>query len=337
MNELLASMSKDMRIDRYVGESLDSFTYRLLYSSLGMWCLWIANSSVNGEIGVTKNYQTQIINELIQRYNELFPGIIEKFISSNNHNLKFAVHLRRVYEETGYLITNEKNRNYLAKFGRCLSIGDTALYFGIPSEIYAVNGLGVFSLPSEYSVSTRELLIRDDLSVTDYVHSKFNIVEFIEADNLITELQFFNPLSNRPISQSWDDKIVTEYTIARNVKHNFYYRVIRESNGTLLFANEISELKNDLLTSYEYRRLYYALKAYYANPSVVKIINKDDNFVVVRLEGHLPNREYYLLLLLSWPYYNAFDKTNFLIKKEMLPFVRSMLINIGIDIKEDDR
>ncbi|AGA58893.1 hypothetical protein Theco_2806 [Thermobacillus composti KWC4] len=329
MNELLISMSNDMRINRYFGESENSFTYRLLYSSLGLWCLWTAN---NGEYGSTKHNQTLVINELMQRYNELFPGIIDKFIDSNNPNLRFPVHMRRVYEETGYLITNENNRNQTAYFGRSLNIGNTSLYFGIPNKLYTVNGLGLFTSPTEYSVTTRELLIRDELSVTDYVHAKYNIAEFYEADIRIEELQFFNPLSKKAISHSWSGNIVTDYSVARTVEHNSYYRVVREPTGAILFANEVGEMKGDSLSSFEYRRLYYALKAYYSNPSIAKLIDKDDSYVVLKLNGHLPNREYFFLLLMSWPYNNAFNKTNFLFKKEFIADITALLSNLGIKV-----
>lgn len=329
MIELLESMSKDMGINRYAGESNDSFTYRLLYSSLGLWCLWTSN---NGGHGSTKHNQTHVINELLQRYDELFPGIINKFTNSTSPGHKFSVHIRRVYEEMGYLITDENNRNQTANFGRTMGIGkgNTALYFGIPNEPFTINGLGLFTTPTDYSVTTSELLIRDELSVADYVHGKYNIADFIELDISIEELQFFNPLSKNSISQSWFREMATDFSIARNVERTYYYRVIRESTGNILFAHEVGDAKSDLLTSYEYRRLYYALKAYYNNPSIARLIYKDDNYAVLKLYGHLPNRDYFFLLMTTWPYDNAFEKTSFLLRREFITDIKSLMGCLGI-------
>jgi hypothetical protein len=333
MKELLISMAKDMGITPYNGEDPNSFTYRVIYSALGMWCLWTAKSSSFGKIGSTKQYQTLVLNELFQRYKDLYPSLSNKFVDSTNPQLKFSVHFRRVYEETGYLLTDENNRNRPSNFGRSIPIGTKSLYFGIPDSAYKVNGLGIFTDPTHYTSILREFLIRDSLSISNYVLGKYNYADFYErkfySDK--SSFQFFNPLSNKAISQSWSYNMVTDFSVARNEQKQ-YYRVIRERDGKILFADENHEL-SDSFTSYEYRRLYYALKAYYRNPSVAIIQNLDAEYIMLKLSGHLPNREYYFLLLLSWPVQNVFDKRIFVTKKEFVPEITSTLNNLGIQVR----
>lgn len=333
MNELLTAMSTDMGIEPYQGESEDSFIYRLCYSALGQWCLRTAQNSSHGIIGTTKHNQTIVLNELMLRYSELFPTVANRFVDTSNRQLSFPVHIRRVYEETGFLLTDDNNRNRLANYGRSIPIGNTALFFGIPNTTYSVNGLGAFTNSTAYKVSAREFLIRDDLTWGEYFLSQFDIIDFYDRDINIDELEFFNPLSNNVPSQSWGRQIETDCSVARKSEQGPYYRVMRAADFSLQFADELVEPQNDSFTSYEFRRLYFALKAHYNNPLKATISKQDAEYSKIRVSGHLPNREYYYLLLLSWPVNNVFDKVNFLIRNRFIPEVTTALINIGIEVR----
>jgi len=75
------------------------------------------------------------------------------------------------------------------------------------------------------------------------------------------------------------------------------------------------------------------MKSHYGNPLPAAIKNLDEEYSRLRIGGHLPNREYYFLLLLSWPEHTAFDKANFIIRNSHLQKALSVLGNIGIGIK----
>lgn len=332
MNALLNAMSIDMGINRYLEESEDSFVYRICFSALGQWCLRIALNSVDKIIGTTKHNQTIVLNELLSRYTELFPAATNRFVDVYDQQMSFSVFIRRVYEETGYLLTDENNRNRLANFGRCIPIGGTSLFFGIPQTTYTANGLGTFASPTEYKVSTREFLIRDKLTWEEYFKSQFDIIDFYDKDIDLDELEFFNPLSTNVPSQSWGRRMETDCSIARKSELGPFYRVMRVEDAMLQFANEPEEQQNDSFTSYEYRRLYFALKAHYKKPIQATIYKQNAEYSKIRLSGHLPNREYYYLLLLSWPLNGAFDKVNFLIRNSFIPEVTATLKNIGIEV-----
>lgn len=334
VNELLTAMSTDMGIDRFRDETEDSFIYRLCYSALGQWCLRTAQSTSSGTVGTTKHNQTIVLNELIQRYSELFPAISDRFVDTSNQQGHLPVHIRRVYEETGYLLTDDNKRNRLANYGRSIPIWNTALFFGIPNTTYSVNGLGTFTNPTAYKFSTREFLIRDVLIWEEYFQTQFDAIDFYDRDINLDELEFFNPLSNNVPSQSWERHIVTDCSVARKSELGPFYRVMRMADGSLQFADEPVEPQSDSFTSYEFRRLYFAIKAHYNNPLKATISKQDAEYSKIRLGGHLPNREYYYLLLLSWPVNNAFNKVSFLIRNDFIHEVTAALINIGIEVKE---
>jgi len=336
INELLTVMSADMGIDQYHGESEDSFVYRLCVSALGQWCLRAAQNLSDSIIGTTKRNQTIVLNELLSRYSKLFPTVAGRFVDTSNPQWNFSVHIRRVYEETGYLLPDDNKRNRLANYGRCIPVGNTALFFGIPNTTYAVNGLGTFTGPTAYKITMREFLIRDDLTWEEYFQSQFDIIDFYNKNINLDELEFFNPLSTNAPSQSWGRRLETDCSVARKSEVGPFYRVMIAEDATLQFADEPIEPQNDSFTSYEFRRLYFALKAHYNNPLKATIFKLDAEYSKIRIGGHLPNREYYYLLLLSWPVNNAFDKVNFLIRNDFIPEITIALINIGIEVKGGD-
>lgn len=334
MNALLSAMSLDMGIGRHLDETDSSFVYRLLYSALGQWCLRTAQNMSVDNLGTTKQNQTIVLNDLLNKFVQMFPFIANYFNDESNQQMNFSVFVRRVYEETGYLLTNDDNRNVVANYGRCVVLGKNALFFGSPTSNYVVNGLGIHTEPTNYVVPVKEFLIRDNLSPEEYFKACFDPVDFYDRDRDIDieNLEFFNPLSTNAPSRSWENRPTTDCTMARKSNHGPYYRVMKISEA-LHFAEEPVEPQSDSFTSYEYRRLYFALKAHYGMP-LKATINKIDNvYSAIRLNGHLPNREYYFLLLLSWPLNGAFDKIGFLTHNSLLGDIIDVLANLGIAIK----
>lgn len=331
-NALLKAMSSDMRILRYQNESDEAFTYRLCYSALGQWCLNIGCNNSGDRIGTTKHNQTIVLNELLTRYLELFPAVSDRFFDTSNQLNSVSVFIRRIYEETGYLLTDENNHNRLANFGRSIDMGNESLFFGLPSDIYAVNGLGVFAAPTTYTVDAKDFLIRDNLTCEEYFQARFDQIDFYERDIDLQELEIFNPLSNRVPSQSWCKDMTTDCSVVRRFETGPFYRIMRTSSG-ILFADEPVEIQTDSFTSHEYRRLYFAMKRHYGKPLSIRITKLDDNYSKIQVGGHLPNREYYLMLLLSWPERSAFDKVSFIMKNNLLEYALTVLENIGLKVK----
>lgn len=331
MNELLKIMSSDMKINHFQNETPESFIYRLCYSALGQWCLSLGRNKNDAINGTSKHSQTIVLNELLFRYREMFPMVADRFVDTGNQQINVSVAIRRAYEETGYLLTDERNYNRLANYGRSIKCGKQSLFFGLPQVVYAINGLGVFSEATAFEVTTTDFLIRDCLSCEQYFKAQFDPLDFYERDINLQELEIFNPLSSSAPSKSWSRVMTTDCSMARRYETGPYYRVMKTPDG-VLFADEPIEPQNDSFTSFEYRRLYLAMKSYYGIPLGVWVTELDENYSKIRLGGHLPNREYYFMLLLSWPENSVFDKANFIIKNNLLETALSTLRNIGFSV-----
>lgn len=327
MNELIEIMAKDMNINPYSNENEQSYIFRVLLSALGKWCLCVSASSQNGITGTSKHNQTNALNELVNKYIELFPCVTDSLLSEDGN---LPVLIRRVYEETGYLLTDNENRNHICNIKKSVGLGESTLNF-LPLAKYDFNGLGMLGTEKGSSISWREFLIRDNLTPEQFLHSKYDEITFDEFDMNIEELQFFNPLAHTTPSQSWSHNLFTEYTVARKNPIGPFY-LIQCRDGSLLYKLEEQSAANDMLTGYEYRRLYFALKQFYSNPVKMYIQKLDNIYSRISFSAHLPNREYYLLLLISWPERCAWNKTQFIIKSSLLSFISEVMLNLGVKI-----
>lgn len=326
MNELLNAMAIDMGISPYDGESIISFSYRVIYSALGRWCLEVARANE----GTSKRGQSVLLNDLLEKYLLLFPEINGMLVSEDQIPPSSSF-IRRIYEETGYLITDQNNRNHLADYQRGICINSKNLIFGL-SENVSFEGLGVFSEEATaYTVNWQEVILRDSLSYDEYVSSAFDISLFTPRDINTDSLQYFNPMTNLAPSSSWASTINTDRTVARDLANGAYYRVLRYKEE-MLYYDDVPNAGVDRLTDFEYRRLYFALKKQSGFPLKAHVQSLDKHYIKVTLDGHLPNREYYLILLYSWPCQMYWNKREFIMKKDYLEFTREILENLGIEI-----
>lgn len=336
MNELIKIMANDMGISSYTNESNESYSYRVIYSALGLWCLKSSYSKkecINN--GISKNAQSMLLHNLLEHYVKMCPYSKHLLLGFSNRDI--AVFIRNVYEQTGYLLTLENNFNILNNGGETVTFSNTDyLYLGWPSTNYSINGLGIHCKNKGKEVKLRDFLVRDSLTPEEYIKVNYDECDFEERDINTDELEFFNPYYYGNISSSWYGRIKSNKTVAR--KHNVgtYYRVIKRQNGTLLFADEIKNDEKTALTGAEFRRLYVALKKYYDNPMQMLICRIDDEYSHVRILGQLPNREYFYLLMNSWPKNSFFDRNNFIIRNKLIEQTAEVLKSIGFTTRNGE-
>lgn len=335
MNELIKIMADDMKIRPYTGETDGSYEYRVIYSALGLWCLKSALSEKEKKREISKNAQTMLLHRLLEKYLLLCPASKRFLLTSQTADA--AVQIRNLYEQTGYLITKDNNYNTLNNSGETVKISDEeTLYLGIPNEEYTLNGLGIYCKEAKHEISLNDFLIRDNLSPEEYLLANFNPCDFEARDINLDELEFFNPFYCGRLSEAWRKYRNSDMTIARKNTIGPYYRVMEDNDGNILFAEENSTNELNAMTGAEFRRIYIALKEYYLNPMRVLICPIDNEYSYIRILGQLPNREYYYLLLNSWPKYKFTDRNNFIIRNTLTVQTIKILKNIGFEVRKGE-
>ena len=335
MNELIKIMARDMKIPPYADEPKESYEYRIIYSALGLWCLTSALGEKNNIKKISKNAHTMLMHRLLEKYLELCPYATRLLTGSKNSDI--AVHIRNFYEQTGYLLTLDDNRNVLNQGCETIRVSERDhVFLGLPEESYCINGLGIHTENSGREIVLKEYLVRDSLSSEEYLLSCFNLCDFNTKDIKISELEYFNPFYRGKISEAWRKHRNVDMTIARIGPTGPYYRVMENDTGGLVFAEENSNDDIDSKTGAEFRRIYIALKEYYLNPMMVIACPIDEEYSYIRILGQLPNREYYYILLNAWPQHAFYDRNNFIMRNELTSQVLQMLEDIGFTVKEGD-
>ena len=327
MLDLLGTIANDLSIVPYYRESDSDFSYRVCYSALALSLLYSARSVEDGRLGISKKAQTDWIQRVMTEYEKQLNLDGNRFICDTN---SFITQCRKVYEETGYLTTDDRGFDVVATYGRTVPVGCGHLYFGIPEQIVFSLGLGFYTDAPQNESSLLDVFLRDSLSSDEYIAASFNPLDFEYRDIDQSTLEFFNPTLKKPPSSSWGTEIRTRRTVARNRTLNTMYRVLSEDDSRLLFADIANIADKECLASYETRRLLFALKEHYGEPAVAWFNKIDDSYYEIKLSAQLPTREYYFLLLSSWPKGDAFNRITFVTTAGILPTIETMLQNIGI-------
>ena len=335
MNKLIKIMAYDMGIRPYDGEPEGSYGFRIIYSALGIWCLESALCERGGEKGISKNAQSILLHNLAEQYSDLCPDSREKLFGYRKSDI--AVFIRNLYEQAGYLLTLENNYNVLNKSGETVELSeDDYLYLGLPPWGFSIQGLGIHSKNNGNSIDLSDFLIRDSLNVEQYIAVNYDDCDFEQKEININELEFFNPCYYGKASNAWCRHMPTNMTMARRSINGPYYRVKRDEDGILIFADEYSSGDIDSLTGAEFRRLYVALKHYYDNPMQILVCPINERYTHIKVLGQLPNREYYYLLLNAWPKNDFADRYNFIISNKLTAQVSTVLEKVGFSIRKGE-
>lgn len=327
MNELLKTMAKDMDIQFYDDESLASFAYRIIYSALGLWCLHFAASMREGVYGMSKKGLTRAVNDLLKEYLSLTREPEELLVHSPYFSL--GQFIRNVYEETGYVITFDNNFDVLNTGRETISFSENLyLFLGLPSADHKLRGLGVYTQDSAQPILLSDFLIRDELTPRQYIAMHYDALDFEPCP--LKELAFFDIRSQEKIAHSWGRTMESRIGIAKSLDDNTTYRVMTNERGRLFYAPISSvEVGEGQMSGYEERRLYIALKHCLGYPMAASFRKIDRSYSHLIIHGDLPNREYFFLLLSSWPKNGFSDRHEFIIENEMVEICAKMLKKIG--------
>lgn len=191
MNELAKTIVENLKIQKYKDEDDTSYLSRLIYSSLGLWCLTLGKNSSDNIIGVSKNYLTRKLNSLLEEYIDIFPKTKQYFYpqSKNQYDeiknlekTELAIFIRNLYEETGYFLTTKDNYNVLNPGREIIPLSNGMfLYFGIPKYGFIMTGLGINTFENKnkgIEINIKDFLIRDIFTPEEFVETNFCESEF---------------------------------------------------------------------------------------------------------------------------------------------------------------
>ena len=241
-----------------------------------------------------------------------------------------AVFIRNLYEQTGYLLTSADNYNVLNNGMESIRVTDNDyLYFGIPNGNYTINGFGIHCNAQGKEALLSDFLIRDNLTVDEYIEANFDLCDFEERGIDPSTLEYFDATVPTSLTFSWGKRITSQFTVARQGLSGPYYKVILLDNK-IYYADENNNLDSrDSMTGKEFQRLYIALRNYYSKPMIALNCPINNEYTYIRILGQMPNREYFYFLLNGWPKNRITDRNEFIMRNELVSPSIAVLKHLG--------
>lgn len=292
--QLIESISKDLRIKRGIGENNADWIARVIYSAIAKnaYCsLWDQQEDDPSITHFKKRCDEQLIS-----YIRIYPEM-RMVISSSEIAKDYVDNIYNLYLKMGFLlhkknhITNSKRRSSLID-GCCLVRSPG------PGEDLFMSGLGYYSLfeSTGNDEDIREVFNLSKLSLGEYLDKLQSRLVFrpLESQSDIDFLRLEPPFSRGYWKKQKDENRLSLLRIGQ--PGNQIYYLYKAINDEVL----VSQLPEWMVIDGNYRMISWGLLDKYRQASSIDYIISGD-LVHVHLNYLLPTNEQLFFELFSWP------------------------------------
>lgn len=344
-NKLINAISYELQIYRFEGESEESYINRLLFSALGLWIIqstfdksFIENQNRKG---VSKSYLTRKISKLAQEYIYLFPSF-RNYLDELTVT-EFVALIREEYEKAGYLISAGFDEFVIAAPRKEARVGDK--YIIMRNHMGIINtkviGLGTFkslNLISDINNFTKLLYI-PNINAKEWTSNYIKHIRWGNSSRLGKGTLYFNDESAKSFYKCWTDCYPDKAEIALYKTNDWDYGFARKKDDNIigvkipdwLIGQEGSY--SEKIFDNDVRRFMYGMKALKDNKAKALLIKKTDHYNL-KLYNALPTREKTAIQFLAWRNARFADEFNYLVPSETYEVVKSLLVNLSIEMEE---
>ncbi len=347
MNEVMNQIAKDLNIDRYYYESIEAYGSRILYAATVAWAkVQLLGDSCSEELGemgekafsyVSRKYISVHVKKAVNGLLKVIPHI-EEWIKVREGCRPESELTRYIIEQLIFcheinrlmgpqIVTSSPERIVHFK-GNELLLGGTSWNNAI-RQAKSI-GIGNWRIKATQEVSN----YKDIFNIP-----KYNIIQYYRAldknavwqvDELVEEYEYFN-VNQQLHYYAWGKfekrMCPTEITILRSAEHKDHYMLVKYMDDQYL----ATRLDKWYVVEKEIKRIMYALQYKAGTPCIFKA-KKDNEVVELNCHSELPNPEWRVMLLSSWPKRQFDDKFYRIVPCELWCNIEEMLEELGITI-----
>lgn len=322
--KLIDSISTDLGITAYNGESNASYHSRLFYSALGEWIKTAANDKMLN--GTTKQHITKKVEGILEIYLSLFPDAKEWFYPDEQSNPVKEI-LNRLCL-SGQLVSAKEDGLQYPPVKCCLIYDNFYLYRGYLGGHESISsGLGRYisekgDIP-EVDFDGYFNLIDEPANefLKNYLESKY--CSFTPVLNIPETREYFSTKLLESFANSWVSSYNSEMETTLYRDNHSDYGFIQQKDGDY----EISQIPKSYVDLNDIQRFMYGLRAIHGQNEVVKIVN-EGYLLKVTFPSFLPQKELNAVYSLGWPLRDINDKTEFIIPKISLSKINHLCKNL---------
>lgn len=353
MNEVMQQIANDLNIDRYYNESIEAYGCRILYASVVAWAkvqlLGESYSEMLDEMNekdfpcVTRQYIMLHVKKAVRGLLRVIPHLEQWIRVGEGNNLEselskyiieqliFCYEINKLTspqivtsspERIAYFKSNELllggvNWNNALCNAKSVGIGNWR-----PKSIKVENNYkDIFNIPKN--------------SIIQYYRVLQNNAQW-QKDELVGEYEYFQVNNQGLHYYAWDkfekSKMTNEIMILRRVDNKKQYMLAKYEEEQCFTAR----LDQWYVSEKEIKRIMYFLQ-YQAGIPCIFNAKKTKDVVELHCHSELPNPEWRIMLLSSWPKRHYKDKYHRLVPIEIWDDIEEMLNELGIIVSVEEQ
>lgn len=336
--QLLGKMAEDLAITRYCNEEPDSYVCRVLYSAAACWIKTAAldylDIGSDSRLGVSSNHITRKCLDIFNELFKYFPAF-HRFVEADESSKDWLQSIRKKLLSHGDLVNVGFDTNVTLSIPSAVRLTkDVVCVKGAilqPDCIYS----GIATLQKN---TDKSFIVKPITSTTDWIKQYIKSVKWSPANELIEEVEYFNPYSKSCNNdQCWQKKAcdsVNGVIFAREL--DYRYGNYKKYKYLLYTPNKavIHVLDDFLIEREEQRRFMIGLRSIVANKVSAKLTIYSDH-IHLHLNVWLPAPESLLLETYAWPSKSLSGKLDWDMPIEVWNYIKRYLINLGLNIMEE--
>lgn len=329
--QLIESISEDLRIKRGIGESTSDWITRVVYSAIAKnaYCsLW---DQQEDDTSIT--HFKKRCNEQLLSYTRIYPEL-KVVISSLEVAKEYVDNIYNLYLKSGFLL-HKKNHITNSK-RRVITIDDCSLVRSPePEDDLFMSGLGYYTLsvPIENDENISDVFNLSKLSLSEYLDKLQNRHTFkpLEFQNDIEYLRLEPPFSRGYWKKQKDEDRLSLLRIGQS--GNQIYYLYKSINNEML----VSQLPDWMTTDGNYRMISWGLLDKYRQATNIDYAISG-NLVHVHLNYLLPTNEQLFFELYSWPEsFTTLSSFNRTMDINVFKIIKAEFEKIGFSFLERNR
>ncbi|HMM00023.1 MAG TPA: hypothetical protein PKC96_01610 [Bacilli bacterium] len=334
LKDLFGTISKDLLIDPFTGESEDNFHKRLVYSAIAKWIIQLfadRDFEEDCTIRVSKSHVTISAKNVLEAYIKIEPQLKDYFSNED----EFVGKVESIYLNLGYI----KSGFYSFKYPttkQTVVIGEKTLIINLDTSVKRMIGLGIWRKPKETDLSLNEFLMIQYDSIT-YFEGMLKNLKF-DYFNENSKIEIYNIEKNR-----WDffnDKQAYKYPYSiLKIDNGLDYQILKIVDHKPYVSSLpaiYSKTEKDDNFIREIWRIILGLCGYCENSALCTIEKYCDDAIKISLGGYvLPFNEFALFKTMCWPLNDCNEINEFVTYEYMRKPIKALLNHLSIGIMED--
>jgi hypothetical protein len=351
-NDLYATISADLGIQKFLGENDMEFHFRLVYSALGSWVLKLATDRDMDHKDLKQVSRAHVTNSVIDILNAFLSldSLLEVYFKKRKPRddekwkLSLIRYIEDCYENLGYYDFFADYYIHETSDAKYLSVIDNhILNVDNSSDCEFMVGLG------RYVAKTKECIydFMDFFPGTANAKSAFEtIVNYVSYQKFIKDypgqLEIYD--IDKRMWSSFDMKIALKYPLSMLRVDNLTYAILKSENGNL-YMGKLPEIYNktckDSYFSREIWRLICGMASYLGKPFHVKIKHHFKNGIIIDFRNlniiSLPKRERIMLRAMTWPYRSCLDDLTLITYEKFRPAIEKIFNRLCIEVQGEEK